>query len=568
MPFDLNALLSDPASIMGFNLLANSGPTSMPQSPLASIGNAANQTIKTMQSMQENQIIRSLREAQAEEAKARAEELRQQGGLHETQGQIAKRQLGLQEAMFPHIQSLLDRAMNPSGTTLPVNPSLQQVMPPMPQGMPSAPMRMENGIPSSILDAMQSVESGGNPKAVSPKGAVGPYQIMPDTAKMIAQHIGPFDSTDPQQSRQAAAWYMGYLKDKYGSVDKALAAYNAGEGAVDSGKAFTYSETRAYVPKVLALAHTLASQQSAAAPQGIPPQAMQQGMPPQGGQMPPQAMQQQMPPQVQQMPPQAIQQGMPAIGGQMPPRAQPMPQGAMQAPGNQGVPSDLSVPLAGAGALMEMAGMKGGSGLQALATSLKPGQVSTNSYQRDPLTGKLYYTGDPAQEKQMAFDREKFANTQRQEMIANTDKVQTDYRTDMKAINEVASQVDVLKNLLSRPATAVSDHALQEQIAALFNASRRAESGVKAWENLGPIQSRFAGWITRKAAGKMGDSERREISQLLDNYKSALVDPSIAATQKFYGDIATRRGLNPQDIIGAPMGVRSVPKTIRFEDMK
>jgi len=90
-----------------------------------------------------------------------------------------------------------------------------------------------------LVAAIAMQESGFNPKAVSPVGALGLMQIMPGTAKGIASGVGyPNFSTDklydPDVSIQFGTWYIHVLKEKYGgNVTAALAAYNAGSGNAD-----------------------------------------------------------------------------------------------------------------------------------------------------------------------------------------------------------------------------------------------------------------------------------------------------------------------------------------------
>ncbi|KIG04886.1 Lytic transglycosylase catalytic [Burkholderia sp. MR1] len=100
-----------------------------------------------------------------------------------------------------------------------------------------------------LLKAMMTQESSGNPNAVSPKGATGLMQLMPDTAK----EMGVNDPKDPLQNIIGGAKYMGRLLDKYGDVNTALAAYNAGPGAVDkAGGIPNFPETQAYVQRISA----------------------------------------------------------------------------------------------------------------------------------------------------------------------------------------------------------------------------------------------------------------------------------------------------------------------------
>jgi peptidoglycan DL-endopeptidase CwlO len=105
------------------------------------------------------------------------------------------------------------------------------------------------GLPASLLAAVAKVESNYNPSAVSSAGAQGLMQIMPSTAAGLG--VNPLD---PAQAVDGAARLLvSNLKQFNGSVELALAAYNAGAGAVKKyGGIPPYSETRAYVPKVQA----------------------------------------------------------------------------------------------------------------------------------------------------------------------------------------------------------------------------------------------------------------------------------------------------------------------------
>jgi soluble lytic murein transglycosylase-like protein len=100
----------------------------------------------------------------------------------------------------------------------------------------------------ALLNAVISTESGWNPKAVSRKGAVGLMQLIPETAQRFS--VG--NPYDPAQNVEAGTTYLKSLLDRYdGDLNKSLAAYNAGEGAVDrSGGVPAFRETRQYVQKV------------------------------------------------------------------------------------------------------------------------------------------------------------------------------------------------------------------------------------------------------------------------------------------------------------------------------
>jgi soluble lytic murein transglycosylase-like protein len=102
-----------------------------------------------------------------------------------------------------------------------------------------------------LLRAMVQVESGGNPRAVSPKGAMGLLQLMPGTAA----GLGVDDPFDPQQNLDAGARYLRMQLDRFhGDERLAVAAYNAGPGAVLRHNGIPpYAETQGYVSRVLAL---------------------------------------------------------------------------------------------------------------------------------------------------------------------------------------------------------------------------------------------------------------------------------------------------------------------------
>ncbi len=99
-----------------------------------------------------------------------------------------------------------------------------------------------------LIEAVVETESHGNPSAVSRRGAQGLMQLIPETA----YQMGVKDAFDPKQNLDGGVRYLQTLLERYnGNLDKALAAYNAGPGAVDrAGGVPRYRETRAYVQKV------------------------------------------------------------------------------------------------------------------------------------------------------------------------------------------------------------------------------------------------------------------------------------------------------------------------------
>ncbi len=100
-----------------------------------------------------------------------------------------------------------------------------------------------------LIHAVILAESAYRPHARSPKGAIGLMQLMPQTAR----RLGVNDPWDPEQNIRGGAAYLRWLLDRYdGDLELAVAAYNAGENAVDRyGRAIPpYKETITYVKKV------------------------------------------------------------------------------------------------------------------------------------------------------------------------------------------------------------------------------------------------------------------------------------------------------------------------------
>lgn len=106
-----------------------------------------------------------------------------------------------------------------------------------------------HGLDPELVLAVVAVESNFQPQAVSPKGAQGLMQLMPRTAAQL----GVQDAFDPDQNLDGGTRHLRALVDLYaGDLRRALAAYNAGAGAVQRyGGVPPYRETRAYVEKIL-----------------------------------------------------------------------------------------------------------------------------------------------------------------------------------------------------------------------------------------------------------------------------------------------------------------------------
>lgn len=141
------------------------------------------------------------------------------------------------------------------------------------------PILSEVGIPTQ-LTAVALVESGGDPMALSPKGARGIWQLMPETARRYGLTVNNIedDRVDVEKSTRAAAHYLSDLYSEFGSWPLALAAYNTGEQnlqsaisrsrssdfVVLSSLGFLPLETRNYVPAVFAAEARLTNSPAAA----------------------------------------------------------------------------------------------------------------------------------------------------------------------------------------------------------------------------------------------------------------------------------------------------------------
>lgn len=115
------------------------------------------------------------------------------------------------------------------------------------------------GVPTdALLDNVRLVESGGNDRAMSPKGAVGPFQIMPTTGMSPGYGVSRIFGQDLFDRERSKAWAREYLSAMYAKYQNpmlAVAAYNAGPGNIDralanGGFAAMPGETQDYVRRV------------------------------------------------------------------------------------------------------------------------------------------------------------------------------------------------------------------------------------------------------------------------------------------------------------------------------
>ncbi len=114
-----------------------------------------------------------------------------------------------------------------------------------------APTARRVGVSVALVKSIAKAESAFNPDAVSPKGALGLMQVMPETAREMG-----LDASEPAQNLEAGTRYLKWLLARYSNKrndpSKAIAAYNAGPGAVDKYHGIPrFRETRNYVARVL-----------------------------------------------------------------------------------------------------------------------------------------------------------------------------------------------------------------------------------------------------------------------------------------------------------------------------
>ena len=120
-----------------------------------------------------------------------------------------------------------------------------------PYGEIIAALSEAHGVDPMLVKALIQVESNYKPRARSPKGAMGLMQLMPSTAREYKVR-NPFD---PKANIEAGIKHLKSLIERFKGVEVALAAYNAGEGAVRKFKGIPpYRETRNYVARILSIA--------------------------------------------------------------------------------------------------------------------------------------------------------------------------------------------------------------------------------------------------------------------------------------------------------------------------
>lgn len=120
-------------------------------------------------------------------------------------------------------------------------------------------LAVQNGLDPALVASVVRCESRFKASAVSPRGAIGLMQIVPETGAWIAQQleIHGFEVDglyNPAFNLRIGSWYLRYLLDRFGDRNDALMAYNAGPSRVDewlAGSGDVFPETRTYVERVV-----------------------------------------------------------------------------------------------------------------------------------------------------------------------------------------------------------------------------------------------------------------------------------------------------------------------------
>jgi len=165
-----------------------------------------------------------------------------------THAQIASYVDGQGKLVYTNEDSSPRHSDSGSSAVHPASTSASRVAPPAHLAHIVDEAAQRHDLDPALVDAVISTESGWNPHAISNKGAMGLMQLIPGTA----ERFGVGNPFDPAENIDGGTAYLKTLLDRYnGDLTRSLAAYNAGERAVDrSGGVPPFWETRQYVRKV------------------------------------------------------------------------------------------------------------------------------------------------------------------------------------------------------------------------------------------------------------------------------------------------------------------------------
>jgi soluble lytic murein transglycosylase-like protein len=177
-------------------------------------------------------------------------------GISRVRARVQQIQALLEDAAGTNVEfgAQLDRATEAAAARGPETTDMTGVAP-TPHGRTPASLAPlieeaagQTGLPQELISAVIAAESGYRPDAVSSAGALGLMQLMPGTARSL----GVEDPLDPRQNVLGGSRYLSQQLQQFGSVEKALAAYNAGPHAVQRyGGIPPYPETEHYVRRVM-----------------------------------------------------------------------------------------------------------------------------------------------------------------------------------------------------------------------------------------------------------------------------------------------------------------------------
>jgi hypothetical protein len=133
----------------------------------------------------------------------------------------------------------------------------------------------------------------------------------------------------------------------------------------------------------------------------------------------------------------------------------------------------------------------------------------------------------------------------RKEERLTLNQIGDDYRADRKKVHEVSLSLKKVQSLLGQEQTPARDLALKKSVSTLFDTSSRAESEVGAWQNFGSFPEKFAGMISRFTTGKYTQDQVDQLNQIVNDFDSQVVNPSLTEVDRLYTRQAEEFDLDP-----------------------